>query len=299
MTRRDFLKSALASSVYLVSRKVFPVSLAAAAADVGIATGADYAKAVTAAVDLVGGIGAYVKPGHVVVVKPNIGWNSPPEEKATTDPLVVRTLVHLCFRAGASKVYVFDRSVSNPRLAYITSGIQKAAEEAGARVLQVDNVEDAKLYARVTIADAYYLTESLVVRYAVECDSLVNVPIAKHHGEAGLTLGMKNLMGVTGDQRGKWHWQLDDSIADINRKVHSRLTLIDASSIMLHGGPTGGIPAYLKRLDTFLASSNVVSADAEAAKLFGRTAADMPYLVKAEKAGIGRTSGYSVRKTGT
>jgi len=80
--------------------------------------------------------------------------------------------------------------------------------------------------------------------------------------------------------------------------VRSQLTLIDASSIMLRGGPTGGNPSSLKRLDTFLASSNVVSADAEAAKLFGRTAVDLPYVAKAEKAGIGRASGYSVRKIG-
>jgi uncharacterized protein (DUF362 family) len=296
MTRREFLKAAMASSLYLVARKLFPASLSASAVDVGIATGTDYAKAVTAAVDLVGGIGAYVKPGHVVVVKPNIGWNSPPSTKATTDPIVVRTIVDLCFKAGASKVYVFDRSVSNPRLAYVTSGIQKAAEEAGAKVLQVDNVEDAKIYPLVKIPGAVFLTESLVNRYAIECDAFINVPIAKHHGSAGLTLAMKNLMGITGDQRGKWHFQLDDSIVDINRKVRSKLSLIDASSIMLRGGPTGGDPSNLKRLDTFLASSNVVSADAEAAKLFGRTAADIPYILQAEKAGIGKVSGYSVRK---
>jgi len=298
MTRREFLKAALASSFYLASRRLFPAGLMTAAADVGIAIGTDYQKAVTAAVDLVGGIRAYVKPGHVVVVKPNIGWNSPPAVKATTDPVVVRTLVHLCFQAGASKVYVFDRSVDNPRLAYVTSGIQKAAEEAGAKVLQVDNAGDAKLYPRIAIPNAYDLKDSLVNRYAIECDTFVNVPIAKTHGTAGLTLGLKNLMGVTGDQRGKWHWAMDDDIADINRVVHSKLTLIDASSIMLRGGPTGGNPAYLKRLDTFIASSNVVSADAEAAKLFGRSAADILYIAKAEKAGIGRASGYAVQRTG-
>ncbi len=296
MTRREFLKAAIASSFYLASRGLFPASHGASAVDVGIATGTDYAKAVTAAVDMVGGIGAYVKPGDVVVVKPNIGWNSPPSIKATTDPIVVRTIVDLCFKAGASKVYVFDRSVSNPRLAYVTSGIQKAAEEAGAKVPQVDDVEDGKLYPLVKIPGAVYLTESLVNRYAIECDAFINVPIAKHHGSAGLTLGMKNLMGITGDQRGKWHFQLDDSIVDINRKVRSKLTFIDASSIMLRNGPTGGDPSNLKRLDTFLASSNVVSADAEAAKLFGRTAADIPYIVQAEKAGMGKTTAYSVRK---
>jgi len=298
MTRREFLKAAIASSFYLVARRLFPASRSSAAVEVGIASGADYEKAVTAAVDLIGGMRAYVKPGHVVVVKPNIGWNSPPEVKATTDPVVVRTLVHLCFAAGAAKVYVFDRSVSNPRLAYVTSGIQRAAEEAGARVLQVDNVSDAKLYPRVSIPGAAHLAESRINRWALECDALVNVPIAKHHGSAGLTLGMKNLMGVTGDDRGRWHWQLDDAITDINRAVRSHLTLIDASAIMLRGGPTGGDPSNLKRLDTFIASPDVVAADAEAAKLFGRTAADLPYLLRAEKAGVGTTRGYAVRKAG-
>ena len=54
MTRRDFLKSALASSFYLAARRIFPAALATAPADVGIATGFDYQKAVAAAVDLVG-----------------------------------------------------------------------------------------------------------------------------------------------------------------------------------------------------------------------------------------------------
>ena len=298
MTRREFLKGAIVSSFYFAARRLFPVSLAAATPEVGIATGADYQKAVTAAVDLIGGIRAYVKPGHVVVVKPNIGWNSPPEVKATTHPVVVRTLVHLCFAAGASKVYVFDRSVDNPRLAYVTSGIQRAAEEAGARVLQVDDAKDAKLYSLVEIPGAYDLHESLVNRYVLECDTLVNVPVAKTHGMAGLTLALKNLMGISGDQRGKWHWALDDDIADINRVVRSHLTLIDASSIMLRGGPTGGRPEDLKRLDTFIAASNPVSADAEAAKLFGRRAAEIGYIAKAEKAGVGRASGYSVQRAG-
>ena len=193
---------------------------------------------------------------------------------------------------------MFDRSVSNSHLAYVTSGIQKAAEEAGAKVFQVDNTTDTKLYPLITIPDAYYLKSSLVNRYALECDTFVNLPIAKTHGMAGLTLSLKNLMGISGDQRGRWHWQLDDAIADINRVVHSRLTLIDASAIMLRGGPTGGDPADLKRLDTFIASSNPVSADVEAAKLFGRSPTDLPYVGRAEKAGVGKASGYIVRKIG-
>lgn len=294
-TRREFLKAAIASSLYLTARRVFPASLVARP-DVGIAVGTDYEKAVTKAIDLLGGITAFVKPGDAVVVKPNIGWNAPPELKATTDPIVVRTIVHLCFQARASKVYVFDRSVANSKLTYVTSGIQKAAEEAGAKVFHVDEISDA-MYKRISIPDARYLKETLVNRFVLESDVLINVPIAKTHGEAGLTLAMKNLMGITGDQRGKWHWQLDDSIADINRAVKSKLILIDASSIMLRNGPTGGSMSYLKRLDTFIAASNVVTADVEAARLFGRSAEDLPYIVEGAKDGVGKATGYSVQRS--
>jgi uncharacterized protein (DUF362 family) len=281
--------------LYLAARRTFPASLVARP-DVGIAVGADYEKAVTKAIELVGGITAFVKPGDTVVVKPNIGWNSPPELKATTDPLVVRAIVHLCFQALASKVYVFDRSVANSRLTYVTSGIQKAAEEAGAKVFHVDEITDT-MYKRISMPDARYLKETLVNRYVLESDVFINVPIAKNHGEAGLTLAMKNLMGITGDQRGKWHWQLDDAIADINRAVRSKLVLIDASSIMLRNGPTGGSMSYLKRLDTFICASNVVSADVEAARLFGRSPEDLPYIMEGAKAGLGKASGYSVQRS--
>jgi uncharacterized protein (DUF362 family) len=296
MTRREFLKAAVASSFYFAARRVFPASLVARP-DVGIAAGTDYEKAVTKAIDLLGGIAAFVKPGDTVVVKPNIGWNVPPELKATTDPIVVRTIVHLCFQAMASKVYVFDRSVANSKLTYVTSGIQKAAEEAGAKVFHVDEVTDAT-YKRISIPDARYLKESLVNKYVLESDVFINVPIAKTHGLAGLTLSMKNLMGITGDQRGKWHWQIDDALADINRAVKSKLVLIDASSIMLRNGPTGGSMSYLKRLDTFIAASNVVSADVEAARLFGRSAKDLPYVMEGAKDGLGKASGYSVQRSG-
>ena len=43
-----------------------------------------------------------------------------------------------------------------------------------------------------------------VYRDMVECDVLINVPIAKQHGSTGLTLAGKNLMGCTSD-RGRMH----------------------------------------------------------------------------------------------
>jgi uncharacterized protein (DUF362 family) len=294
MTRRDFLKVAFSTSLYFAARRVFPAGLASTA-DVGIAVGADTERAVRRAVALAGGIQRFVSPGDVVVVKPNIGFNSPPSVRATTDPVVVRTVVHLCFQALASRVYVFDRSTTSSRLAYVTSGIARAAEEAGAKVLNVDDV-NSRNYTRMTLKDAYILEETLVSRQVLESDVLINVPVAKNHGSAFLTFGMKNLMGVTGDPRGRWHWSLHESIADFNRIVRSRLTVIDAMALMLRNGPTGGRAEDLKRVNTIIAAGNVLEADCEAARLFGSSPSDVEYLALGAKAEVGRLSGYSVQR---
>jgi uncharacterized protein (DUF362 family) len=294
MTRRDFLKVALSTSLYLAARRVFPAGLVSAA-DVGIAVGADTENAVRRAVALAGGIQRFVSPGDVVVVKPNIGFNSPPSVRATTDPVVVRTVVHLCFQALASKVYVFDRSTTSTRLAYVTSGIARAAEEAGAKVFNVDEVND-RMYKKVAVKDGYALEQTLVNRYVLESDVLINVPVAKSHSSSLLTFGMKNLMGITGDQRGRWHWTLHECIADINRVVRSRLTVVDAMALMLRNGPTGGRAEDLKRVNTIIAAGNVLEADCEAARLFGRTPAEVDYMTLGAKSGVGRISGYSVQR---
>ena len=294
MKRRDFLKAAVGGISLLFLGRTALLS-EPDEYEVGIVQSQDYEKAVIEAINLVGGIEKYVKPGDVVVVKPNIAWNSPPHLKANTDPLIVRTIVDMCYRALASKVYVFDRACNNPKLTYITSGIKKAAEEAGAKVLYVNKIT-AKLYPSIKIKNATFLKSTTVNRYVLECDTFINVPVAKHHSSAGLTIGMKNLMGITGDNRSKWHWNLHEAISDINIAVRSHLTVVDATNIMIMGGPTGGKPEYLKKLDAVIASSNVASADAEATYLFGKTPESIGYIRLAREKNIGKIRNYSKKK---
>jgi uncharacterized protein (DUF362 family) len=291
MNRRDFLRTAAVTSLALAAQRLLPQDLGSGT-QVGVVRSTDIEAAVRRAVDLVGGIGRYVGRGDVVAVKPNIGFNSPPQYKATTDPVVVRTVVELCFQAGASKVYVFDRTVSNPRLSYVTSGIERAAEQAGAKVLLVDDV-NSRLYKQITVRDGVYLKETLVNKHVLESDAFINLPVAKQHSTSGLTIGMKNLMGITGDNRSRWHWDIHEAISDINMAVPSDLTVVDATAIMTRRGPTGGSLSYLEDTDTIIASSGVAQADAETAHLFGKKPQDLGYLRLAEEKGLGSISSYS------
>ena len=68
-----------------------------------------------AALASLGGIGAFVRPGESVVIKPNIGWDAPPERAANTHPELVGSLIALCLEAGAKTVSVFDNPSSDPR----------------------------------------------------------------------------------------------------------------------------------------------------------------------------------------
>jgi uncharacterized protein (DUF362 family) len=289
--RRDFLKVLLSSSFTLAARPLLSFA-AEAPRDVGIARGTDSGMAVRKAIELVGGIRRFVAPGSVVLIKPNISFNSPPQLKANTDPRIVRTLIHLCFEALAAKVYVCDRALTSPKLSYRTSGIEAAAREAGAKILYVNEISN-KLYPTIRVPDGVFLRETRVNRYVLEADVLINVPVAKQHSAAGLTLGMKNLMGLTGDNRSRWHWQLHEAISDFNRVVRSHLTVIDATAIMLRNGPTGGRLDYLRRLDTVIAAGRVIQADAEACGLFDVSPESIGYLRLGQAKGLGPFSGYT------
>jgi len=63
-----------------------------------------------AGIAALGGIGAFVKKGQHVVIKPNIAWDQPPEIPANTNPDLIGALVRDCLKVGASKVTVFDHT---------------------------------------------------------------------------------------------------------------------------------------------------------------------------------------------
>src|SRR5919107_3394871 len=62
------------------------------------------------AVDLLGGMRAFVKPGATVLIKPNQTVFYSAEEGCTTDPHVVGALIRLAKEAGAARVQVAESS---------------------------------------------------------------------------------------------------------------------------------------------------------------------------------------------
>jgi uncharacterized protein (DUF362 family) len=281
MDRRTFLKGTAASLVAgsLLGRQ----ALGKEGSTVAVAEGSDYAAITRRAVIALGGMGAFVRRGDVVVLKPNMGWDRAPEFAANTHPLVVRALAEECLAAGAKRVKVFDHTCNDPRRCYINSGIQMALK--GMKGVEVKQIEPERF--RKVLLNGQFLKEWELYDEALSANVFINVPIAKHHGLSRLTLGLKNIMGVMGGNRGYTHRNLELALADVNARLKSHLTLIDATRILTAHGPQGGSLADVRVLNTVVASRDIVAADAYATTLFGMRPADIPTTVAAARRGLG------------
>ena len=250
---------------------------------VSVAEGTDYIAITKKAINAVGGMGRFVKAGDVVVVKPNMGWDRSTEFAANTHPLVVRAMVEECLAAGAKKVKVFDRTCNDARRCYVNSGIEGALK--GMKGVECKHIEQERF--KKVVLNGKFLKEWELYDEALSADVYINVPVAKHHGLSKLTLGLKNIMGVMGGNRGYIHRSIDVALADINAHLKSHLTVIDATRILTAHGPQGGNIADVKILHKVIASTDIVAADAVATTLFGLKPADIPVTVAAYRRGLG------------
>ena len=233
-----------------------------------------------------GGMGRFVKKGQKVVVKPNIGWNVPPERAANTNPRLVRRIVEHCLQAGAKEVYVFDHTCDAWRDSYRASGIEQAVKDAGGK-LAPGNSES--YFQTVAIPNGRRLRRTQEHELVLEADVFINVPVLKSHGGARLSVAMKNLMGVVWD-RGEWHSNdLHQCIADFATYRKPDLNVVDAWNVMLRHGPRGVSTADVVNMRSQLLSTDLVTADAAAARLFGlKQPEEVGYIRIAGAMGAGR-----------
>lgn len=152
MHRRDFLRHLAALGLVAGAGRmlVLPEELWAMAPKetpqplLAKAQGTNYANLVGDTIQALGGMKKFVNPGEVVVVKPNMAWDRPPEMAANAHPAVVRQVVALCLEAGAKQVKVLDHTCHDARKAYANSGIKAAVEGLKDPRAVVEYVDDRR-----------------------------------------------------------------------------------------------------------------------------------------------------------
>ena len=298
LARRDFLTLALAGGGTLL----LPVAAHGAEqdpqTDVWVIHGPDKRKLMQECLKVIDANGGFGRNAKTLALKVNAAWAKTPELGANTHPDLVSAFIKGAKRAGVSDVQVPEHPCNRAEQAFTRSGILEAVEGAGAEMHDLKTEE--RFFADTKIPQGRSLTQAKVARQFLEADAVVNMPVAKHHRAAALTMAMKNWMGAVQD-RPFWHRNdLHQCIADFSTLVKPRWTIIDATRVILKMGPQGGRVAFMKKPDPnlLIVSRDQVAADAYATMLFDKKPEDIGYLRLAGEMGLGTTdlSRMKVRK---
>ncbi len=274
LNRRDFLTGLLAAS--LPAAKA--LSGANEQAVLASAETPDPAGSARAAIEALGGISRFVKPGQSVMLLPN------PQGRlkgASTRPELVEEAVKLSLAAGASRVEVCSIHYAGR---WRGTGIDEAARRAGAEVWTPGSGD----WITLEVVNGRCRQEVTVIAPAVRRDVLINMPIAKHHGSTRFTGALKNLMGVNSDNT-SWHASTDylvGSIVDLAGVVRPGLCLIDATEILAENGPFG--PGRIASPNRVVAAVDPVAADAYCCRLLEMKPEEVSTVREAARRGLGK-----------
>jgi uncharacterized protein (DUF362 family) len=293
MDRRDFIKKSIQAGILISSAsslgkysnlfasQTFPPSTNY---DLVAIKGGEPDAMFDKAIESLGGMKLFVKKGQKVVVKPNIGWDVVPERAGNTNPILIRRIVQHCYEAGAKEVYVFDNTCDDWKRCYSNSGIERAVKDAGGKMVSGDS---ERYYQPVEVKKGKKLTSTKVHELILDSDVFINVPILKNHSSTELTISMKNLMGNVWD-RGYWHRNdLNQCIVDFTSFRKPDLNIVDAYYVMKRNGPRGVSKGDVALMKSQIISSDIVAADAAAAKLFGTEPETISYIKLAAEMNLG------------
>jgi uncharacterized protein (DUF362 family) len=234
-----------------------------------------------------GGLEVLNMDGKKVLIKVNGAFARPPEDATTTNPDLVAEAVRQCLAAGASRVTVFDHILQDlPDQTMQANGIAPAVQAAGAELVAYAVRKPGSARA-IQIPGASALPSVDILEEIFLNDLIINMPKAKHHGGAGLSLSMKNFIGVTKDM-GRMHGvDLHQAIAELSTVVRPALVITDATNILLDHGPGG--PGKVANPGQVIIGRDPVAVDSYACGLFGKAPSSIGYISHGERLGLGTT----------
>ncbi len=251
--------------------------------------------AVRQAVDLLGGIRLFVKPGERVLIKPNLLKAKSPEAAVTTHPEMVRAVIRLVQEAGGTAM-VGD----SPGM----GGLHKVADKAGIlRVIREERAQIVDFDEALQVRNRGRFQHFEIARAVLEADAIINLPKLKTHGMTTLTGAVKNLFGcIPGTRKVQWHLSTGVNrdlfmrmLVELSAVLKPRLTVMDAVVGMEGNGPGSGDPRHI---GVIIAGSDSVAVDVVCARLVGADPGKMPLIRAAAKARIGETKQDRIRVVG-
>jgi uncharacterized protein (DUF362 family) len=288
-TRREFLKTTAAAGLAWSLPGGPAPAEAATDYDLAVIQG-DPPAATRKALEAMGGISRFVQKGQRVVLKPNMSFATPPERASTTHPLVVATVAQACMEAGAERVMVLDFPLQRTEQCLERSGIRDACKSV--RGVHVLGLDERKFFRAVKIPQGKVIDRVEVLKDVLDSHVLINLPQAKSHSTTGVSLGIKNLMGLIWNRWTFHIWvNINYALADLVTILRPQLTLLDATRALVTGGPGG--PGEVQTPNLIIAGTDPVAVDSygvTVAPWYGKqfTGRHVEHVLVAHQRGLGK-----------
>jgi uncharacterized protein (DUF362 family) len=263
----------------------FQVERPASAVALALARGRDPEKLVRAALGALGGIGAFIQKGDVVLLKPNVAFDRAPLLGATTRPEVLKAVAALCKEAGARKVLIADNPINQPEGCFFKSGIQQAAAQIGAELM----LPKGSAFEEVQIDGEVLGTWPMFYEPFRQATKVIGIAPCKDHNLCSGSMTMKNWYGMLGGRRNQFHQRIHGIVSDFPHMVKPTLVVLDATRVLMRNGPTGGSLSDVAERHALIAGTDMVAVDTCGYALLDRDPAHLEYLHRAEKRGLGTT----------
>ncbi len=268
----------------------------------------DLNQSLRTALNYVGGIASIIPEGAKVLIKPNIVRSQSPPD--TTNPDIVEALIYIIKERNPSAIWVAEGSgEENTIQNFLNLGYSSIAEIPGVELVDL-NYGDI---VEVPVPGGGYVFDSFMFNSKVEeADVFISLACMKTHSTAVVTLGMKNLVGISagsvyGVSGSANHWQLHNAaaeagdtylggvITDLNSARKIDLTIIDGRVAMEGQGPHDGTPVNLGLL---IVGKDPVATDTVAATIMGFDAEKIPFLVLSAEKGLGTNDLHRIEVKG-
>lgn len=278
MKRRIFLQNSILATggLFFLSGKHGNLQVP----DIAIFRGGSPVEMLELGLEILGGIGRFVKEGQRVLIKPTIRWNKYPQSGANTNPDLLAHLVKRCYEAGSKGVYLVEQTEDDWTKCYKTSGIERAVKDAGAKILPGNN---EFLYHEVDIPNAEVMKKAKVHEVVQEVDLIINVPAVKPDPKTLLFGAFNNLMGLIWNNESDQNQPIQ-SMLDFLRYQKPVLNIMDMYRVAQQGIRADQVTTY----KSMILSPDIVAAEAYSARRMGIDPNSVTHIELAARAGFGQ-----------
>ncbi len=255
------------------------------------------------ALEGLGGLERFIKPGQVVAIKPNATWAFRPHTSSATDPDLLKALILMVQAAGAKRVLVVDHISIDPGTAEALriNGIGKVVDDLGVEKVFPDRFNAARdVYTRIEIARGKDFSKMGVIKAAVDADMRINLAVAKSHNVTKMTMCLKHMMGLM-EVPQNLHTSIEQGIADLNQPspIQAHLHILEAIRVRwpypngqrVCAGPETDLtyPNVIKRMNTVVAGVDPVLVDAYGCiNFFNVKPEELTHVLRAYESGVGQ-----------